>query len=707
MKKKNILLGLALIPTLVLASCKINSNNIPNEPGQNPYNPVTDGGSSIASTISTSNATDASSNYVEIDSDFTLYNETDFCYISPVENEYTITKAGEYTLTGKLENGRIYINATEDDEIILNLNGVSMSSNKGAIIYANLASKVEISAKADTYNELYDDRISSTDDSTAPIYALCDLKLKGKGSLLIDSIYNNGIHSKDDLEIKNLTLKVEAPNNALKGNDSVTIESGNVIAISTGSDGIKTNNSDLSSKGNQRGTVSILGGTVDIYACEDGIDSAYNVDINGSEATVNIYTSLYSEYSSSHYVSAGTDIYLRLSSYSSSDRYAAYYYNTDGTYEWVDLSYSGTQSVSSGNSNRPGGSSTKTYYLYKGQAPTGYSNVKIYKFSSSQTENSTTDYTASTSGGSVNTSMNMYAVTSTSGTTLSGDWTMYSTSSSDYSAKGIKADNEINVIAGTVVISSSDDAFHANYGAVLENGETGLGNINITGGAIQVVSGDDGMHADNTLTISSGYVNIKNSHEGLEANQIKIAGGETYVSGTDDGVNAGKSMNQTPLIEVSGGILDVIVSNGDTDGIDSNGNYKQTGGFVITRNPTTDTSGNMGALDIDGTFTMTGGTFVALGPVSAVPSNYNYVRYGSTGGMGGGFNPFGGSSSSSSVTISKGSYTVSNTSIAFEATTTYYGLFIASNELVVGTSYTLSGGSTISWTQSQSQTTVN
>ena len=143
MKKKKLLLGLALIPTLVLTGCKINSMNNSNNQGSN-TNPATTGGSSIASTISTSNATDASSNYVEINSDFTLYNETDSCYISPVENEYTITKPGEYTLTGKLENGRIYINATEEDEIILNLNGVSMSSNKGAIIYANLASKVEI-----------------------------------------------------------------------------------------------------------------------------------------------------------------------------------------------------------------------------------------------------------------------------------------------------------------------------------------------------------------------------------------------------------------------------------------------------------------------------------------------------------------------------------------------------------------------------------
>ena len=61
-------------------------------------------------------------------------------------------------------------------------------------------------------------------------------------------------------------------------------------------DGIKTTNSDISSKGNQRGIVSLRGGNIDIYAATDGIDASY--DVNVSDRTIlNIYTGPYSPYS--------------------------------------------------------------------------------------------------------------------------------------------------------------------------------------------------------------------------------------------------------------------------------------------------------------------------------------------------------------------------------------------------------------------------
>ena len=72
-----------------------------------------------------------------------------------------------------------------------------------------------------------------------------------------------------------MIVKVTAVNNAFKGNDAVDIESGNIIAISAKGDGIKTSNSSLSNKGNQKGIVTITGGNIDIYAACDGIDASY------------------------------------------------------------------------------------------------------------------------------------------------------------------------------------------------------------------------------------------------------------------------------------------------------------------------------------------------------------------------------------------------------------------------------------------------
>ena len=57
------------------------------------------------------------------------------------------------------------------------------------------------------------------------------------------------------IKVKNLTLLVACIDNSLKGNDGVEIEGGNTTLIASGGDCIKTSNSDISEKGNQRGSV--------------------------------------------------------------------------------------------------------------------------------------------------------------------------------------------------------------------------------------------------------------------------------------------------------------------------------------------------------------------------------------------------------------------------------------------------------------------
>ena len=131
------------------------------------------------------------------------------------------------------------------------------------------------------------------------------------------------------------------------------------------------------------------------------------------------------------------------------------------------------------------------------------------------------------------------------------------------------------------------------------------------------------IYADYTLNISGGLVEVTNSYEGLEGNVINVSGGETYVSANDDGVNATNGKTNA-LVNVTGGYLDVEVpTNGDTDGIDSNKDYKQSGGVVIVKGPGS-ASGQQGggaaALDTDGTVTLTSGTLAVFGSIEKTPS---------------------------------------------------------------------------------------
>ena len=181
----------------------------------------------------------------------------------------TLTANSVYAITGKL-SGNIVIDIGEEFDLELELSGFSLVSENDNPITVLSGDEVTIQAKKDTKSFIYDTRGSiPTDDAEAlsgAIHSDVDLEISGKGSLTVVSENNNGIHTKKDLQVKNLSLLVSCTDNALKGNDSVSLENANVTAIATAGDGIKTTNSDISTKGNQRGTVSVSGGKCDIYA---------------------------------------------------------------------------------------------------------------------------------------------------------------------------------------------------------------------------------------------------------------------------------------------------------------------------------------------------------------------------------------------------------------------------------------------------------
>ena len=204
---------------------------------------------------------------------------------------FTITSAGEHTLRGSLEDGQIVVDAPEDAEVTLILDGADISCSTGSPILILGADEVKIKSSDGSYNTVTDGRSGSddTEEYDGAVYAECDLKLTGSGTLIVKSSYTNGIKSKNDVTLKNVTLKVVSRGVALKGNDTVSMESGSVMLISSEAEGIKTSDSDISSKGNQRGTVTILSGRLNIYSALDGISAAHDVVTGGDSDGPDIY----------------------------------------------------------------------------------------------------------------------------------------------------------------------------------------------------------------------------------------------------------------------------------------------------------------------------------------------------------------------------------------------------------------------------------
>lgn len=187
----------------------------------------------------------------------------------------------------------------------------------------------------------------------------------------------------------------------------------------------------------------------------------------------------------------------------------------------------------------------------------------------------------------------------------------------------IRANDSIAIADGSFTLTAGTDGLHA------ENDEDDTqGNIHIVGGTFTIKAYDDAIHANALLQIDGGSFGIAGA-EGLEATYIQINDGDISIGASDDGVNAArKSSAYTPAVEIAGGTLTIVMSAGDTDGVDSNGDLIISGGTVNVT--------GQSAFDYDGTGQYTGGVLIVNGQqLSALP-NRMMGGGGMQGGMPGG-----------------------------------------------------------------------
>lgn len=201
------------------------------------------------------------------------------------DNTLTITKAGTYLLTGTLEEGALVVDTQDSETVKLIFNGVSISNSKiSPITVINAPKRVTIHVQKNSVNKIVDTAQNKNGQygEDAAIYSKEDLRFTGAGTLVVESKYDKGIVSKDDLEIKNGNITVKSAGDCINGKDSVTVVGGVLNLTSTDADGIESGNNETLGKG----IVTIDAGDIYISAGDDGIHAEQQLHINGGNINV-------------------------------------------------------------------------------------------------------------------------------------------------------------------------------------------------------------------------------------------------------------------------------------------------------------------------------------------------------------------------------------------------------------------------------------
>ncbi|MBR4911004.1 MAG: carbohydrate-binding domain-containing protein [Clostridia bacterium] len=190
----------------------------------------------------------------------------------------------------------------------------------------------------------------------------------------------------------------------------------------------------------------------------------------------------------------------------------------------------------------------------------------------------------------------------------------------DAASHGVDANDSIRIANASLTIKAGKDGLHS------DNDEDTLkGYIYIQSGTLDIDVDDDGIHAITTLQIDGGTFKIS-AAEGLEATVVIINDGTLSITASDDGINAAKkSTISTPTVVINGGNIKIVMGQGDTDGVDSNGDIIINGGTI-------DVTGNS-TFDYEGTGVINGGTVIVNG--SEVDTLPNQFAGGGPGGQGG------------------------------------------------------------------------
>ena len=508
----------------------------------------------------------------------------------------TITASSEISVSGESTSGQLAVNvdktAEPEGKVVLNLEGLTLSNSSAAPIYVEaIGDEVQISAKNGTTNTISDgtshtdtyvDSDGNTNTVNGAIFSRDDLKLKGKGTLIVNGNTEDGIVCKNDLKIWNGNITVNAADDGIRGNDSVRIGDPDAADYSSLSVTVNTNNGSSGGNGiktnsdeDGKGYVTINGGTVNIDSYADGIQAEQTFTMNGGE--------------------------LNITTYQGS--------NFTGSASGGNGGWGGGMGGNDGNSNKTDISAKgiKAVGVYDEAGTTWQSGGDLIVNGGMITIDSSDD--SLHCGGDMQLlGGSMTLATADDGAHSDHALTIGSTGG-DYDAPYVNITKsyegiegvDITQNSGTVMVTSSDDGYNAAGGA------DSSGNNNSGGwgqGGWGGPGGGNSSDGSQTMTFNGGYAYVNAAGDGLDSNgNIYFNGGYVFVSQTGGGngpLDCGDSNNS---ITYSGG---TVIAAGSSDMFETPSSYSFLSTTSVSAGQTitfTDASGNVLA-----TFTLPNGS---------------------------------------------------------------------------------------------------
>lgn len=406
----------------------------------------------------------------------------------------TITAAGEYKVTGSCSNGYILVQAGDEDNVKLNLSGVSLSSSQNGPIFFESAKNGHIILADGTTNTI-SDSTTYTNGAKAAIFAECDLKFKGNGTLNVTGKYKHAIASDDEIFFDGGNVNVlNAVNDGFHSNDGIYLSDGTATVKAAGSDAFEselgiditggTLNAAVTGEGVKAATAfTMSGGTVNVTSADNGIKSLDTAEISGGIVKITC---------SGNGVKATNALNINGGTFTVNAGLDCFDASGDST-----LGTAGTLTVNNGTitASSPAGEGLQGTYLYvKGGTIKILSADNAFKGDSA-----------------------VYVSGGVSTITCSGN--------------GIKSDVYVAISGGeTTITSSAGDGIKASDGVT-----TGKGDVDVTGGKITITAKYDGIQADGNLNINNSYdgssstTTPDSSDKKVSTNLASKANGGSYV----------------------------------------------------------------------------------------------------------------------------------------------------------------------------------